>query len=200
METSLPDLPFVNYGTAELEPYGSHSAVTASPRACPRTDLETFTPWTSFLSDIDQAVQSATRLANLPQTPFAIYGMEDSFVENEEALRMHASVALHTPVRQVLHKLGVMGRFILSNSGNPGIVGSPDFAWITSPIQAHAKLVVSVSTASCGLTVIEFHWCRSNTRRGGRQIWWICLLPVIAVFIAPKPDNPCTLSNSYMGT
>jgi hypothetical protein len=72
METSLPDLPFVIYGKAELDRFGSHSSVKSSPRTYPRTDLETFIPWNSFLGDVDQAIQSAARLANLPLTPFPI--------------------------------------------------------------------------------------------------------------------------------
>jgi hypothetical protein len=155
METSLPDLPFVNYGKAELNPAGHHSAVQTSPRAYPRTDLETFTPWTSFLGNVDQAIRYAVDVANLPDTPFAIPQKMNKFVVNEEGIRSHAESALHDPVQVVVNKLGVMGYFEHSNGGNPGIIGSPDFVWITSPTKVHAKLVVSVSHEAVHI-VIEF--------------------------------------------
>lgn len=56
MQTSLPDLPFTNYGKAELRLFGTHSSAKATPRTYPRTDLKTLTLWTSFPNDIHQTI------------------------------------------------------------------------------------------------------------------------------------------------
>ena len=66
MQTSLPDLPFTNYGNAELRPFGTHSTAKAFEREFPTTtDLVTLIPWASFPDDIDQAIRSATANAHL---------------------------------------------------------------------------------------------------------------------------------------
>jgi len=70
MHTTLPDLPFTGYGDATTSTF--HSSASASPRKYPRTDLKTLIPWTSFIDDVHQAVQSATALAELSSTPFTI--------------------------------------------------------------------------------------------------------------------------------
>jgi hypothetical protein len=140
LQTSLPDLPFTNYGNAELRPFGTHSA--AKSDLCPRTDLKTLTHWTSFSKDIHQAI---TARAHLPSTPFTVKAWTtSSFVENEESLRAHAIFALHTPVREVLDMLGVKGRFAFPDSENAAIVGDPDFLWVTAPTQPHPKVIVRV--------------------------------------------------------
>ena len=145
MQTSLPELPFTNYGKAELRPSATHSTAKSTPRTYPRTDLQTLTPWTSFPDDIHQAIQSATARADLSSTPLHIKAWtETSFVGNEEDLRAHARFALHSPVEMVLEKLGVKGWFAMSGSGNVAIVGNPDFSWIMSPSQPHPKLIVCV--------------------------------------------------------
>ena len=141
MQTSLPDLPFTNYGDAELRPFGTHS--TAKSDLCPRTDLKTLTHWTSFPEDIHQAIQSATARAHLPSTPFTVKAWTTtSFVEIEESLRAHATFALHTPVREVLDMLGVKGRFAFPDGDNAAIVGDPDFLWVMTPTQPHPKVIV----------------------------------------------------------
>ena len=152
MQTSLPELPFTNYGKAELRPSATHSTAKSTPRTYPRTDLQTFTPWTSFPSDIHKAIQSATACADLSSTPFHIDARtKTSFVENEEDLRAHARFALHELVEMVLEKLGVKGWFTVPGSGNVAIVGAPDFSWIMSPTQPHPKVIVCVpvTTYAC---------------------------------------------------
>jgi hypothetical protein len=150
MQTSLPDLPFTNYGKAELRPSGTHSTAKSTPRTYPRTDLQILTPWTSFPNDIHQAIQSATARAHLHSTPFPINAWTDtSFVENEEKIRAHAIFALHAPVQKVLEILGVNGWFALPGGGNVAIVGDPDFSWVTSATQPHPKVIVCVSHYMC---------------------------------------------------
>jgi hypothetical protein len=123
METSLPDLPYVQHGNAVLIA-GFHSAVKTSPPTYPKTDLETFTPWTSFLDDVHQAIQSAAAAANLPPIFTVGTGGRDRHVGNEEVIRSHAMVALHEPVEDVVNRLGVTGRFVVAGSGNPAIIAS----------------------------------------------------------------------------
>ena len=71
MQTSLPDLPFPDYGDAVLDPSGIHSSAKSGPPTYPRTDLQTLTPWTSFPNDIHQAILATTDAQLLP-TPFHI--------------------------------------------------------------------------------------------------------------------------------
>jgi hypothetical protein len=145
MKTNLPDLPFTNYGKAELRPSGTHSTGKSALWMYPRTDLQTLTPWTSFPNDIHEAIQSATARAHLPPTPFIIdVPTKNRFVENEERIRTHATVVLHEPVEAVLEMLGVKGSFALSGGGNVAIVGDPDFSWVMSPTQPHPKVIVRV--------------------------------------------------------
>ncbi|KIL70192.1 hypothetical protein M378DRAFT_7103 [Amanita muscaria Koide BX008] len=156
MQTSLPDLPFT-YARAEINPSGVHSAAKSTPRTYPRTDLTTLIPWTSFPMDIHQAVQSATTDARLSSTPFNIPFVATTsgvFVGNEEKIRAYAIWALHEPVEAVLRRLEVNGSFILPGSGEVGIVGDPDFSWITSgrgtcthsQTPSHPKLIVEYKT------------------------------------------------------
>ena len=151
MQTSLPDLPFTNYGDAVLDASGIHSAAKSGLRTYPRTDLQTLTPWTSFPNDIHQAILSATTHAHLLPTPFDISGWTlDTVVENEQRIHTHATVALHVPAEVVLRRLGVNGRFAMPGGGNSAIVGDPDFSWVMSPgVQPHPKVIVCVCPYLC---------------------------------------------------
>jgi hypothetical protein len=158
MQTILPDLPFINYGNAVINP-ASHSSTKGASRTgtFPRTDLKGFTPWNSFPDDIHQAIQAATNRANLPSTPFAIERMwsRPRFVECEEALRAHATFALHAPVEEVVEMFGVEGSFMFPGGGNTTI-GDPDFSWAVRS-DAHwprPKLVVCISTTA-GVLLVE---------------------------------------------
>lgn len=145
METSLPELPFSDYGEAEIDPSGVHSSVKASPRTHPRTDLETLTPWVSFLNDVHQVISTTAR-AKLTPDPFKIWvlGLK-TYVQNEEDIRTHAKFAFHKPVETVVQMLGVQGKFVTSGGGNTAIIGSPDFLWImNTSTQPHPKVVVRV--------------------------------------------------------
>ena len=170
MQTSLPDLPFTNYGDAVLDGSGIHSAAESSSRTYPsRTDLRTLTPWTSFPNDIHQAIlsESANTHAHLPSTPFDISGWTiATVVDNEESIRAHATVALHVPAEVVLRKLGVNGRFAMPGGGNSAIVGDPDFSWVMSPgaQRPHPKVIVCVSVPTCVL--VKPRWCRVGSGSG----------------------------------
>jgi hypothetical protein len=166
MQTSLPELRFTNYGKVELLPY--HSSRKPTPRAYPRTDLQTLTPWTSFPNDIHQAIQSATTRANLPPTPFDISNYpRTTFVDSEASIHTHADVALHDAVGAVMKMLGVNGRFAHSGCGSIALLGAPDFSWVVgSAVQPHPKVVVSapVITRVLDATVCL---CRLSTNLGG---------------------------------
>jgi hypothetical protein len=201
MQTSLPDLPFTNYGKAELRPSGTHSIPKSTPRTYPKTDLKTLTPWTSFPNDIHQAIQSATTRTNLPPTPFVIkVSTTTRSVENEERIRTHATVALHEAVEKVLEMLGVNGWFALPGGGNVAIVGDPDFSWIMSPPQPHPRVIVRVpvtTCVTCCLLAVKPRWCRLSTKLGGRRIWSMLSLLLMALLVIPSANSPCTLSNKY---
>ncbi|KAF8229656.1 hypothetical protein L208DRAFT_1479798 [Tricholoma matsutake] len=136
MQTSLPDLPCLDYGDAVLNASGIHSAAKSGPQKDPRTDLQTLTPWTSFLNDIHQAILATTHAHLLPTTPFHISGWTiATIVENKESIRTHAKVALHVLAEVVLRRLGVNGHFTM-----PG--GDPNFSWVMSPgAQPHPKVI-----------------------------------------------------------
>lgn len=200
MQTTLPDLPFSDYGKAELHTSGIHSSIKTTPRTHPRTDLQTFTPWTSFPEDIHQAIQSAA--PNADNTPFEIEASKRTrIVKNEEGIRAHAIVTLHEPVEQVVKMLGVTGSFELSGGGNTAIVGSPDFSWIMdSKDQPHPKLIASVSSyyfmciSYCVLNI-----CRLSTRLGGQPIWTFPEPGMHVIIIrASLTNNPWMLYNKYM--
>jgi hypothetical protein len=143
MQTTLPDLPFTGYGDATTPT--THSSASANPRIYPRTDLKTFIPWTSFIDDVHQAVQSATALTGLSSAPFTIGSLPRTrVVKSKEKLREHAGFALHEPVEDVLKLLGVVGSFDELGCGNPTLIGDPDYSWIMSEEQRHPKLVVRV--------------------------------------------------------
>jgi hypothetical protein len=149
LETSFPDLPFMNHGDMSLKPSGTHSFAGSTPRAYPRTDLQTLRDWESFPNDVHRAILSATARASAQSTPFRIRAWTDSeFVANEERIRAYATVMLHKPVEDALAKLGMNGEFESPAGGNRAIVGSPDFSWIVSPGQPHPKLVVCVPATS----------------------------------------------------
>jgi hypothetical protein len=145
LETSFPDLPFMNHGNMSLKPSGTHSFAGSTPWAYPRTDLQTLRAWESFPDEIHRAIQSATASSHLSSTSFYVGAWTGSkFVANEEVIRSCAMFMLHQPVEEVLGKLGINGEFELPASGNHAIVGSPDFSWIASPGQPHPKLIVCV--------------------------------------------------------
>ncbi|KAF9513285.1 hypothetical protein BS47DRAFT_973904 [Hydnum rufescens UP504] len=141
MQTTLPDLPFTNYEPAVLGQF--HSAVRAIPRKYPRTDLQVFRPWTTFPTDIHDAIRSAPTFATLSSAPFSI-GLpgESQIVESEPEVHAHAKVELHRRVERVVNKLGVEGRFQTAGSGNTTVIGSPDFSWVMDRDHPHPKLVV----------------------------------------------------------
>jgi hypothetical protein len=171
MQTSLPDLPFTNYGKAELRPscVHIHSYSESTPRTYPRTDLETLTPWTSFPNDIHRAIQSATTRAGLPSTPLHLGGYtETTLVTNEEAIRAHAMFALHVVVQKLMQRFGIDGYFGMPSGGHTAIVGDPDFLWV-SDIAPHPKLIVSTCISIC-VPVVNIRLSRLSTRRGGQRI------------------------------
>ena len=171
MQTSLPDLPFTNYGKAELRSsrVHTHSSSKSTPRTYPRTDLETLTPWTSFPNDIHPAIQSATTRAGLPPTPLHLEGYTGTtFVTNEEAIRAHAMFALHVVVQNLMQRFGIDGYFEMPSSGYTAIVGDPDFLW-TSDIAPHPKLIVSMCISAC-VPAVNIRLSRLSTRRGGQPI------------------------------
>jgi hypothetical protein len=149
MQTSLPDLPFPHYG---IEVTFERSAARTSPRACPRSDLTTFTPWVSFTNDMEQAFDAAMTRRNLAhgtQITVGINLRKPGHVSNEELLRSHAHHELHVAVRDVLDELGIEGEFIVP--GSVVLIGDPDFSWIPRfpQSQMHPKLVVRVSPSPC---------------------------------------------------
>ena len=147
METSLPDLPFPNYGQAVLGPF--HSATRTAPREYPRTDLASLEMWTSFPNDIHQAIQSATNRASLSPAPFSVGNSSTNrIVTTVEKIRTHATIELHERVERVVNMLGVVGSFYEAGGGNASIIGDPDFSWLMGGLQPHPKLVVRVSTTS----------------------------------------------------
>ena len=151
MQTSLPNLPFTTYGDASFDPTAPHSAAKCKPRMYPMTDLQTLTPWPSFPNEIDQCIRSATARSHLPYTTFAVRGLKyPNRVTNEETIRGHAMSALHMAVEHVLEMFGVRGWFT-SPSGNPAIVGDPDFSRIEDILtRPQLKLVVCVLfTTAC---------------------------------------------------
>jgi hypothetical protein len=71
---------------------------------------------------------------------------EPTTVSNEEFLRAHAHLDLHSVVAGVLQQLGYKGRFSGSGSKNVALVGDPDFAWIEGGQRMHPKLVVRITS------------------------------------------------------
>jgi hypothetical protein len=135
MQTSLPELPFTNYGRAQLDPCGFHSLGETTPHSHLRTDLETLVPWTSFPNDIHLAIQCATTRSQLPLSPFSISGgIWSIIVETEENIRAHATYTLHISVEEVVKKFGMKGRFALTGGSAP-VVGDPDFLWVVGRTQ-----------------------------------------------------------------
>jgi hypothetical protein len=194
LETSFPDLPFTNHGDMSLKPSGTHSFAGSTPRASPRTDLQTLRAWETFPDDVHCAIQSATDSTHLSSTSFHISAWTGpTFVANEERIRGCAMFMLHQPVEEVLEKLGINGEFESPASRNRAIVGSPDFSWIVSVGQPHPKLIVRVPATISFL--VKPCWCRLNTRLGGRQICRTLLLLLMALIATPSVEVPCTLSS-----
>ena len=144
MITTLPGL-FYN-PTGFLWSEDIHSSAYTKQRAYPRTDLENFTPWVTFHTEIHDAITTQMANANItPDTEYDIGAMpkKRSTVFNEEDVRCKAEVQLHDLVVEVLEILGIGGRFMRSDSGNNQIVGEPDFFWLRD-LTLHPKVVVCV--------------------------------------------------------
>jgi hypothetical protein len=78
--------------------------------------------------------------------PFSIQAWTSTeYVKSEDDICAHARFALHKPVEEVAHKLGVSG-CLEDPHGNIAIIGEPNFSWVTSTAQPHPKLIVRVST------------------------------------------------------
>jgi hypothetical protein len=149
MQTTLPDLPFINYGQAVLNP-GFHSSTKTTPRTYLRTDLTTLSSWTSFPNDIHQVIQSATNRANLSSAPFTVgVSSKTRPMKTEERIRAHAMFELHERVEEVVNMFGIVGCFD-ELGGNATIIGDPDFSWVIGG-EPHPKLVVRISTTSYDL-------------------------------------------------
>jgi len=75
-------------------------------------------------------------------------------MENEERIRMHATIVLHEPVEEVLQMLGVKGHFEYPD-GNVAVVGDPDFLWVMTQSHTqhpHPKVIVR-KTITCVLLI-----------------------------------------------
>ena len=146
MQTTLPDLPFVNYGKASFNP-AFHSSTKTGPRRYPRTDLTALNVWTSFPNDIHRVIESATARANISaNSPFTVgVSSKTRIVKTEEKIRAHAMVELHERVEEIVKKLGVVGCFDEPGGGNAAIIGDPDFSWVQGNVQPHPKLVVRIN-------------------------------------------------------
>jgi hypothetical protein len=144
MLVTLPELAFTTYGDAVLDPNGPRSSARSTPRRYPRTDLQVLTPWTSFPTDIHQAIQAAAARSHLALgAPLDIHCWQrQGTVSSEEEIRAHATTALHAPVEDVLTKFRVTGRFTVPGGGNSTIVGHPDYSWVMGYAQPHPKVVV----------------------------------------------------------
>ena len=128
MQTSLPNLPFTNYGQAVLNS-GFHSSTNTHLRTYPRIDLTTLRPWTSFPNDIHQVIQSATNRANLSSAPFTVgVSSKTRSVKTEEKIRAHAMVELHERVEEVVNMFGVVGCFDEPGGGNAAVIGDLNFS------------------------------------------------------------------------
>ena len=157
MQTSLPDLPFP-YIDPIYDP--KHSTSKSTPRRHPRTDLEHLVPWQSFDNDIHSAIEAVCTARNIPTgTTLSVGNNVTSVpgVNDEEALRAHASLVLHMAARDVLAYLGVIGGF-RSSIGSEVIVGDPDFCWVE---REHPDLVVCASNISFSILNSICH--RSST-------------------------------------
>jgi hypothetical protein len=70
--------------------------------------------------------------------------------KRRSGLMLSLKNALHTPVQEVVNKLGLQGTFRTPGSGNTAIVGSPDFSWIIDALNIpHPILVVSSLFTIC---------------------------------------------------
>ena len=128
MQTSLPDLPFPYIDPIYIP---KHSTSKSTPRY-PRTDLEHLLPWQSFHNDIRSAIEAACTSRNIPAgTTLSVGNLITRVpkVNDEEALKAHASLVLHMAAQHVLEHLGVTGDF-QSAIGSDAIVGDPDFCWV----------------------------------------------------------------------
>ena len=144
MQTNLPDLPFP-YIDIQVLPDYPKSLVKTSPRTYPRSDLTSLGLWTSFATEIHQAIEAAIVQSNsVPGMPLTVGNQirMPTVVATKEELCVHTNIVLHQAVKSVLMELGIEGRFALSGGGNIAIIGNPDFSWVQGSNQQHPKLVV----------------------------------------------------------
>jgi hypothetical protein len=85
------------------------------------------------MNEVDEAIYTVMKLNHL--SIGHQFGVGNAFaqkspVSNEEALRGHAALELHTAVADVAKILGVQGSFVFPTTGNSAIVGGPDFSWV----------------------------------------------------------------------
>ncbi|KAF5375519.1 hypothetical protein D9615_009168 [Tricholomella constricta] len=146
MKTTLPTLSY--HPTGILWTDDVHSSAYTSERAYPRTDLANFIPWIGFETEIDQAITA--RMSAMSITFGAQYDIGSmpkipQDVSSEEDVRGEAKVQLHDLVVEMLGILGIVGRFMRSDTGNNQIVGEPDFSWLRKPTWL-PKVVVEYKT------------------------------------------------------
>lgn len=149
MKTTLPILSYEPTGFNWSEDV--HSCAYTKERAYPRTDLEDFTPWGSFETEIRDAIIDRMIVMGIPLGAEYDIGYQlkiKELVECEEAVRQQAKIQLHDLVVEVLHILGIEGRFALPGSGNNHIVGEPDFSWLQAQTN-HPKVVVRAMISVC---------------------------------------------------
>jgi len=141
MQTSLPDLPFNAQAMIIAD---THSSSYSSMPAFPRTDLKVFEPWQTFSADIDAAITAAMMTQGIAKgTDITIgeYFRRRKVVACEDDVHEVANTGLHDAVVDVLDMLGAQGRFYRPGSGQTGIIGDPDFAWLHAGT-SYPKLVV----------------------------------------------------------
>ncbi len=189
MQTRLPDLPFPCKGIFS-DPNDSRSSHESKPRAFPRTDLCALEKWTSFNLDIDNAIHSAMQEKGLPQNMQCTVGIlydEATQVWCEEEIRSHASGELHKAVQDVLKLLGIKGAFRVPGGGNRGLIGAPDFSWVSTG-DGHPKLVVQCFT--CLVLTVGSHFpFRPNTSQTGFLCYRICAGPLQKKSFAHEMKN-----------
>jgi hypothetical protein len=173
MQTTLPDLPFNARGIITA---ATHSYQYSTPRVFPRTDLEQFDLWETFAADIHTAIKDAMTTKGIADGTNITAGenlrRRASVVACEDDVHEVANTELHAVVVDVLSELGVEGRFYRLGSGEIGIIGDPDFAWLHAGT-GHPKLVVRKSMESPTPPSVNDVFYRWSTSQNGSQISWI---------------------------
>jgi hypothetical protein len=153
MQTSLPDLPFNSCGvTAD-----TRGSLYSTSVPFPNTDLKQLELWQSFATDIHTAISDAMTNKGIVDGRNLIAGeffrKRPRIVTCEEDVHEAVNTELHAAVRDVLGELGVEGRFYRPGSGKIGVIGDPDFSWLTVDA-GHPKLVVRKTN-----TTPNIHFC-----------------------------------------